>query len=308
MQTDAIHEDVSTAGSEEGSADQAVNTPILSDREQAMLDITQQLNEQEISAGFGDPVGVVPAAAAAVMSSDTLVKVKVDGVEVELPLADVTKGYQKDAVASKRLQEAAAERRKLAEWEETLKAREAALVAGKQSVSPPTEDRRELLRAYNAAMLEGDEEEQSLIFDRLLGNDGRQQTTQPVIDEDALLAKAEARLEGKKEWSDFLAAHPAFADDGSEERIEGDLRFLTVYEPKVRAGELSYREALDRTAADVARLLAPAPSARQQKEERKARIDNLPFASGARATAPTAKPPTTEDVIERMRRERGQPV
>ena len=34
------------------------------------------------------------------------VKVKVDGEEIELPLAEVVKSYQKDAAASKRLQEA----------------------------------------------------------------------------------------------------------------------------------------------------------------------------------------------------------
>jgi 23S rRNA G2069 N7-methylase RlmK/C1962 C5-methylase RlmI len=144
---------------------------------------------------------------------------------------------------------------------------------------------------------------------------GRQAAT-PAIDEDAIIAKAEARIEAKRQeaenadaWREFVESNPAFADETSKQRQYGDYLFNTVYGPKLEAGELSYREALRAAAQDVATVFhgEPEAPARNVREERKQRIDNLPTA-GARAVRQAPKSESVEDVLEDMRRMRGQPV
>jgi hypothetical protein len=164
-----------------------------------------------------------------------------------------------------------------------------------------------LIQAYNEAIVEGDTAEQNRLM-RSIIEVGRPETTQqPVIDEEAIIAKAEARLDNKKAWSEFVGSNPAFADENSKQRQYGDYLFDSVYSPLIKAGEISYREALLKTAEDVNSVFVPTqPNTRQQKEERKQRIDNLPVAAGARAVQAAAKPKTPEEVLDEMRRARGQ--
>lgn len=318
MQTDAIQQDVSTADQAGTVVDDGAATgseAILSPRELAMQEISQQLLEEQQAAGFGVPDEVrepEPAKLPEVLADDQLasvkVKVKVDGVEVELPLSDVTKGYQKDAVASRRLAQAADERKKLEKWEGELKAREAALISDDSSSSTQTGDTDSQIKAAMAALVEGDEVAAAEALKAILGS-GRQETTQqPVIDEDAIIAKAEARLENKKAWDDFVGSNPAFADEASKQRQYGDYLFDSVYSPLISSGELSYREALMKTADEVNAVFVQqqAQTPRQQKEERKRGIDNLPVAAGARAAGNTTQPKTVEDTLDEMRRARGQ--
>lgn len=317
MQTGAIQQDVSTEGAaidNAGTGGAATGSePVLSPRELAMQEISQQLLETEAAAGFGpaDDAGGEPAAVKLpdVLAGDQLaevkVRVKVDGVEVELPLSDVTKGYQKDTVASRRLAEAATERKKLEVWEQELKGREAALVSSDALSSAAVEDTDAQIKAAMAALVEGDEEKAAAALKSIIGN-GRQETTQPIIDEDAIIAKAETRIENKKAWSDFVGTNPAFADETSKQRQYGDYLFDSVYSPLIATGELSYREALMKTAEEVNSVFTPAQTPRQQKEERKQRIDNLPVAAGARAVQTQAVPKTADDTINEMRKARGQ--
>ena len=301
MQTDAIQQDVSTQDEVNDGAATGSET-ILSPREQAMLEISQQLLEQQQAQGYALPKEEV-APAVVIPQGEQKVTVKVDGVEVEMLLSEVTKGYQKDAVASRRLAAAAEERKKLETWEHELKSREAALISGGTS---STEDIDGLIDAYNDAMVEGDTAEQKRIFK--LMNSGRQQTTQPVIDEEAIIAKAEARIENRQAWTDFVGTNPAFADSDSKQRQYGDYLFDQVYSPLIASGELSYREALMKTSEEVGKIFTPQQSPRQQKEERKRGIDNIPVAAGARAVSTQNLPKSTNDVISDMMRARGQLV
>jgi 23S rRNA G2069 N7-methylase RlmK/C1962 C5-methylase RlmI len=142
------------------------------------------------------------------------------------------------------------------------------------------------------------------------------QTATPSIDEEAIVAKAEARIEAKRQeaenadaWREFVESNPAFSDETSKQRQYGDYLFNTVYGPKLDAGEISYREALRAAADDVATVFRGEQEtpARTVREERKQRIDNLPTA-GARAVKPPSKAESVNDVLEEMRRMRGQPV
>lgn len=313
MQTAAIQQDVSTDVPGVNAVNQGAVTgsdAVLSPREEAMRAITQKTLEREIAAGY-DPADAapVPPKLPEVLADEQLaevkVKVKVDGVEVEMPLSDVTKGYQKDAVASKRLAVAAAERKKLEAWEQELRTREATLVLG-DTLSSNDEDMDSLIDAYNDALVEGDTAKQKELMKSIIGG-GRQQTTQaPVVDEDAIIAKVEAKAENKKAWDDFIGSNAAFADETSKQRQYGDYLFDTVYSPQIRAGQISYREALVKTAEEVGKIFTPGQTTREQKEERKRGIDNLPVAVGARAASAKTGIKSHEETIADMRRARGQ--
>lgn len=244
------------------------------------------------------------------------VKVKVDGQEVMMPLAEVAKGYQKDAVASRRLEQAARERQELEAFRRQLAEQEQRLTQARQAPLSPEgdagDDLEAQIKAAMSALIDGDEDQAAQALRKVVGR----QAATPAIDEEAIIAKAEARIEAKRQeaenadaWREFVDSNPAFADETSKQRQYGDYLFNTVYGPKLEAGELSYREALRAAAQDVATVFQGEPEApaRSVREERKQRIDNLPTA-GARAVRQAPKSESVEDVLEDMRRMRGQPV
>jgi hypothetical protein len=302
---------------------------VLSPRELAMLEIEEQLNQHAVSAPPETETETQPIVTEPVLPEiladdqfDKLrVKVKVDGEVVELPLSEVTRGYQKDATASRRLSKAAEERKGLEAREQQLEERERQFAAAKAPPSPEADgDVDGQIKAAMSALVEGDEEAAANALKSILK--GRQGTATPqMIDEEALLDKAERRIEAKRQseenekaWSEFTGTSPAFADETSKERQYGDYLFNTKYSPQIQSGAISYREALVQAADEVTAVFQPQPAApaapgssRQQKEQRKAAIDNLPVA-GARAVRQPEAVQTLADVLDEMRESRGQPV
>jgi hypothetical protein len=313
MTTDAIQQDVSEDAGGSNKGEQGAEV-VLSARDLAMREISGQLTTSR-----AEERGAVPIVETPPPKLDQMVKVKIDGQEMELPLSEVTKGYQKDAVASRRLSQAADERRQLEELKQELEARERALAQGSLSSASLDDDLDvdSQLKAVMSAMVEGDEEKAAAAMKLILS--GRQQTT--PIDEEAIIAKAEARItartaehqaeaERKSAWNEFVGSNAEFAEETSKQRQYGDFLFDSKYAPLIQSGELSYRQALQQTAEEVAGMFdnnQTVVTPRQQKEERKKAIDNLPIAS-ARAVQKTAAPKSAEDIINEMRRGRGQPV
>lgn len=300
------------------------NNDEMSPRELAMQEIEAQLNQQSDSQPKPEPEKIetetiLPATLADDQWDKVKVKVKVDGQVVELPLSEVTKGYQKDAVASRRLAQAAEERKELEARKKELDDRETLLKAP-PSAGPEAGDDKDVdsqIKVAMSALVEGDEDAAAEALKSILK--GRRDTsTTPVIDEEALLTKAEQRIEGKRQaeenakaWDEFIGTSPAFADQTSKERQYGDYLFNTKYGPQIESGEISYREALTQAAQDVTAVFqqqpSPQPGVRQQAQQRKAAIDNLPTA-GARAVKSAAAEQTTDDILTEMRQMRGQPV
>ncbi len=324
MSLDAIPTDVSKP---QDKQDKGGEEAELSPRELAMQEIEAQLSQQgapepeEAKQAEPAPSAALPEILAEDQLDKVRVRVKVDGQVVEMPLSEVAKGYQKDAVASRRLDQAAEERKALDALKKQLEERERQLAAAK---APPSseqddEDVEAQIKAAMSALVDGDEEKATNAIKSVFK--GRREAATPTIDEEALVAKAAQRIEEKrttednaKAWDEFVNSNAAFADETSKERQYGDYLFNTVYGPKVEAGELSYREALSKAAQDVTTVFhpqpqqqQPQPSARQQKEQRKAAIDNLPVA-GARAVRQPETEQTTDDVLAEMRASRGQPV
>jgi len=319
--TDAIRMDVSA---ESTRREQEENAAALSDRDLAMQEIEEQLNHQtDVPAHTPQDQETLsdvhlPEILADEHMEKVKVRVKVDGQVVEMPLSEVTKGYQKDAVASRRLAQAAEERKALEAKERAIEERERQLAAAKTPPSSLDEDEdvnTQIAAAMNA-LIEGDETAATEALKTVL--QGRRASTTPAIDEEALIEKAAQRIEQQriaeenaKAWNEFVGANEAFADENSKERQYGDYLFNTKYTPQIASGEISYREALSRAAEEVAEVFKAPESApqnsRKEKEERKKSIDNLPVAGARNARQPEPEE-TTEDVLAEMRKQRGQPI
>jgi hypothetical protein len=330
MTTDAIQEDVSI---EETPQEQ----PVLSEREQAMQAIQQELAEHngeplptalpvvevpENPAAPEVPQEPTPAAAA----TPEKVRVKVDGVEQDVTLEELKKGYQKDSVASRRLEEAAQRQRDVERREAALAERERQIQASTATPSPEDEGDDDDIQAAIDALVDGDNETAAKLLKQAVKKGRAPAVATPAIDPDEIAARAEAAIEAKltakdnaRQFQEFVAANPVFAEPTPDEegnvllspqRVRGDYLFDNLYAPKWQAGEISYREALDKTAEHVAKEFAPVAPAPaiptpSEREQRKAKIDTIPVAHGAKQVS-APKVQTPDEVLNEMRKARGQ--
>lgn len=322
MSGDAIHTDVS--GQETGTSDQEEQ---LSERDLALQEIHDEVHggagssiakEDEIDSQI-DAADALPEVLAGERLGKTKVVVKIDGEDVELPVSEVIRGYQKDSTASRRLEEAARERQRLEELKATLEnGRDGS--DDKNSLSTDEVDVDEQVSAVMSALVEGDEASAAEALKRILAQ-GRGGKAATSVDHDALAEQIETRLEQKnqqrqqqdaqaRDWESFVGNNPMFADNDSPERVYGDHLFASRYAAQIEDGSLSYREALNKTAADVAKrfgVTVPTKDTRSDKVDRKRQLDTLSVA-GARAVKGQEHTETTEDVLAEMARSRGLPV
>lgn len=307
MLTDAIHEDVSQEDVEQVEEQQERQ---LSPREQMMEELQAQRLAELRADGVqldDEPEVIDPPVeeeqeqpttpkeeGRRVLADDDLdtvmVKVKVDGQEVELPAKDVVRGYQKDATASRRLEEAAQRLRE-------IEAREQALREAEQAKAiAPTKPNREAVQEAINAMIEGDIDSATELLETLLA--GRQETPTPAVDVETVTRQVETALETKNAWKDFAKEFPDVVEDGTEARNYGDYLYDTKYAQKVASGEMSYRDALFEIGAKTRATFAPKaqePPVRQQAEERKKNLDTPPAVRGKVPTSRTDNEPKTQE-------------
>ena len=313
----------------EGSEEQAdEQQPVLSERERVlqeideeMVNVQQPLIDGQEPEDSGEEDQQLPAETE---EKPQMVKVKVDGVEKEMPIDEVIRGYQKDSAASKRLQEAAEKERELQKQREELEQLQAQMQTGQgkepensqPSDNSDDDEYDQLLSDTMYAVTVGDDEEAKVHMKELLKRRDEGTATQKAT-VDAVAQEVEERLEAKRAereqesaFKSFLEANPTFADVSSPQRKYGDYLFQTELAGKIEAGELSYQEALNQAAAEASRIYGPgevesAEAETSSKAERKKAIDNVPVAGG-RATAAAKPQETTDDVISEMRKMRGQ--
>jgi hypothetical protein len=300
-----IHEDVSNENAEKQDRP-------LSAREQMFEQISNKIDEQRQGEVVAEETTTTTDTANVRVLNDPqmLVRVKVNGKELDKPLADVLTGYQKNEAASERLRQAATK-------EKELEAREKALLDNERQVQLQTqsssdEDTDEVVLSALTNLVDGDTETAAKLLRNAI-NKGRTTVTTPqAIDEDALIGRIEQKQEGKKAWDTFLSQNPEFANEQSKERQYGDYLFATKYRPLLESGELSYHQALMDTANEVKGTFAQPQATktpREVKQERKQSIDNLPIASGARQSgAAQEQEETHSSIITQMRKGRGLPV
>lgn len=81
-----------------------------------------------------------------------------------------------------------------------------------------------------------------------------------------LQEKNRITTENNKTWIAFTDSNPIFADANSKQRKYGDYLFDTEYSEKIKSGELSYSQALNKIAAETYKVIgknkeeAPAPA------------------------------------------------
>jgi thiaminase len=106
------------------------------------------------------PAEQTPASSSTEAPKPQLVKVKVDGQIVELPLEEVTAGYQKISAANKRLAEAAQERKKIeAEFQDVQRMKAYMLKNPTKALREFGVDQKDLLAHYEEVLWEQIQEE-----------------------------------------------------------------------------------------------------------------------------------------------------
>lgn len=312
MPDNAIQQDANNPGTMQQEQERQ-----LSPRESAMAAIEQQLEQQYQDQGmFDDAAPATSQAPASVPASDrTMVKVKVDGEEKELPLDEVVKGYQKDAAGSRRLEEAAQKRQELEERERQLLEREAALLergdtSNQQHLSgAPDDGVEDRARELVGKLLEGEVDGAvAMLAEVMQGRAGSSVDESKVAE---IVQRAEAQREYER---DFKTAKQMFDTDFSDINADPHLARMAndIFAQELEAGKRpqdAAKIAGEGTREWLQQFTGRAPGvATQDRIARKRQIDTLPAASGRSVSSQQNDSESTADVIAAMKQRRGQAI
>lgn len=207
------------------------------------------------------------------------VKVKIEGEELELPLSEVVKSYQKDATASRRLTEAT----RLLE----IAAQQASGVAKEKSGEDNADqhedgkegtakkgDRLQAIKGAFSKLYEGDEEGAAEEMLRLM-EEGATATQQPVIDPATITAQVRQQLAVESAYNEVHGDYPELFANTERGVVLGRETFQRM-QAKEQAGVPRFR-ALRDAADEVANLFGVAKTGGRQTQEpqRTARDEKL---------------------------------
>jgi hypothetical protein len=324
---DAIHEDVSVAGqgvdnaNETAADDNNANARRLTPHAAALESIADKLysDEEQPQGETEDDETKPPQGAPQPESSaqEQMVKVKIDGEEKELPLSEIIKSYQKDSAASRRLEEAAQEWRRIEEERARLQAEAEALKHPKpqqtetqpQNTSQPSvEDAR---RIYESLMLGDEESGIKALTELLTKGRGTEAPTIPVEQVASEAAElAQRQIDYKLAMRNFEQKYPDLAKDPDLNRMTVNLVYQTAQT------STTYDEAFEKAATatrdwvrkKVESLGLSVQSPVNERMERKHQLDNLPTASVRQPPKPAPKEESPSEIVAQMRRARGLPA
>lgn len=247
------------------------------------------------------------------------VKVKVDGEEIELPVADVIKSYQKDAAASKRLQEAT-RLRQIAEQAANKVAHEGdhADNSSATDVAKPEVKQARVgkIKEIFSKLYEGDEEGAAEEMEQLIaqGVGAPAQTTQTqTIDPNQIAAEVKQQLAFDSAYGEVQTDYPALFSNDERGVVLGSATAARM-QAKSALG-VPRDQALRESAEEVASLFgiekagrqqaAPQRTTRDTKLEHKANLD-IPESANvvAGGKAAPAEAPNVSSVIAEMARSR----
>lgn len=242
----------------------------------------------------------------------TMVRVKVDGVEQEIPVADVVRSYQKDAAAQARLNEAT---RVLEEARRTAAAATKPPASVEQPAPPthttPTPE-PETVKGFVEALFEGDTEKAVEAFAKLGLNTGRSDgATLDLEQVQAQLTPAikqqlidDSALERFEKANADLAADPhlvSVTNGFIQDAVNGG----TPYAEALEAGAKRTRDWLASIGAAKPGSEPPASAHQPSKLERKAGIDEVQALNRTANTTQDA-PVSVSNTIAEMKKARGQ--
>ena len=223
------------------------------------------------------------------------VKIKVDGEEREVPKDKILdagiRAMQKESTADKRLEEAT---RLLREIEQKYAQPQ------EKPKEPPSQQWDDATVAY--ALEHGNEEQKAYAISLLRGRgDTTQEDLQKVKQEAVKTVLDTVDFRDASQW--FLSEYKDIADDPYL------IQLASIAEDKARAnGDQRTRKELYKEIGDDLRKWkgGSVSQSLEDKKEQKSKIINLPSASVKKSTPAEAKPKTATDVIEEMRKARGQ--
>lgn len=233
------------------------------------------------------------------------VKVKLEGVEEEVEIKDLIAGYQKNSVASKRLNEAT---QKLREAEEVLaKAREQAAQTG-ESVAGE-KGAVDVAKQVVESLLDGNTDEAAEMLAKLAG---RGESSTPEVDAESVAQKVKQQLDRESALTKFeqdfgdIVADPYLTGLANERLKEQLNEKQAIGEPIDLNAELS---AAGEYVRDWLKSKGVATTAEQssttnERVARKQGLDSTPVLNASAGSA-TEQPETAASIIEEMRRERG---
>lgn len=253
--------------------------------------------------------------------TERLIKVKVDGEEVELPLTEVVKGYQKDATASKRLDEVAEERRLLEKKEVELAEAMAKLESKPEQEEQPSSDvdsstaerLADAIDELSVADNEADRIKAATALKELLGGRG----DNPAIQEDELVSQAARQAtEEALLRIQYTNAQTKFAED-YQDIVEDPILYQMAVNafqeavPKSQTYDEAFKAAGEATRQWKEQLVSKDREAHsmQDKKALKEQLEQDPVSIGSRAEKPPAKKPESpSDIIAAIAASRGQSV
>lgn len=249
----------------------------------------------------------------------TLVKIKVDGVEREVPLSELVRTAQKHEAADKRLaeatrllQEAETKRR---EAEAPQQAQPAPAAQAPEQAKPDSsdkvrQDREQKAKEFLEAMFHGDEDRATQILAGLMPESPPpQETATKAPDPEELAAQVEASLERRSALKQFASAYPEVLKDTDLAAL-ADMKLarrLAQGEPFSQAlmsiGEELYTKTGLKTPVAATQETPPAAPSQTERVERKKAADPVRGRSASTASTQEA-PPSPSDVIKQMQEAR----
>ncbi len=250
-------------------------------------------------------------------------KTKVDGEEEEVELTRLKADYQKYRAGDKRLARAAAEEKRLKDYEQQLFLREQAMKRPKQESKPPeksgaSDDVEAEVGEALDAIYSGDDEKARKALAKLVA--GRQQPTQRGITPDEVDQRvrqatqaAIAQQEQQRAVRDAVTKFRSEYDDiASDPELFGMADRLTLEVAQEQPDLEPYQimqEAGDRVRAWLKKYKANDSGMSDRTQRKRQAMGTVP---GANRTASLGKdeppPKTRHDVVHEMKRQRGQMI
>jgi len=233
------------------------------------------------------------------------VRTKIDGQEHLMPAAEALRVYQKDAAASKRLDEVARRNAELDRQEAELRQREEALSAIPNNPTANPSSLDDQANELVSALYEGDEEKTREAVKKLLG-ERQQAIPQPQLDIDQVADRARQKMQDDVAMKAFIDNYQDVVTDPFLVQMADTHRAQALRDGKPLDEALTY-------AGDTTREWLKAKGVTvtaNDREARKAALDHVPAASQKTSVPETAtdSEATASDTIRAMREARGLPV
>lgn len=243
-------------------------------------------------------------------SADALVKVKVDGEEMELPLSEVVKSFQKDSAASKRLQEAT-RLLQIAEQQANNIAKQPHQENNSDNADEPDPEKKEgritRIKGAFSKLYEGDEEGAAEELLRLF-DQGATLATQTTIDPAQIAAQVRQQLAVESAYGQVQSDYPELFSDTERGIVLGKETFARLNAKEAQG--IPRSRALQESAEEVAALFGiqkgrqqtpQTRTARDTKLERKANLDIPESANVVAGNKQShAEAPNVSSVIKEM--------